>query len=128
MIIGAFWIKWVWTEHLVPIWGINGSAVATVISLFTLCIVIFVELKRNIPALLLLKQINRSAFGKASACMVGYIMIIGYLIPYEAIQSRFFLLLYVAWIDRKSTRLNSSHVAISYAVFCLKKKKKNNVS
>src|SRR5437870_7322531 len=26
------------------------------------------------------------------------------------------------WRDRKSTRLNSSHVAISYAVFCLKKK------
>src|SRR5439155_26894239 len=28
-----------------------------------------------------------------------------------------------AAVDRKSTRLNSSHVAISYAVFCLKKKK-----
>src|SRR2546429_6641385 len=28
--------------------------------------------------------------------------------------------------DRKSTRLNSSHGYISYAVFCLKKKKKNN--
>src|SRR5690554_7486283 len=27
-------------------------------------------------------------------------------------------------LDRKSTRLNSSHVRISYAVFCLKKKKK----
>src|SRR5690625_6912958 len=27
------------------------------------------------------------------------------------------------YLDRKSTRLNSSHVAISYAVFCLKKKK-----
>src|SRR3989442_16033523 len=27
--------------------------------------------------------------------------------------------------DRKSTRLNSSHVRISYAVFCLKKKKKS---
>src|SRR5262245_64352599 len=27
--------------------------------------------------------------------------------------------------DRKSTRLNSSHLGISYAVFCLKKKKKN---
>src|SRR2546430_3226237 len=29
-------------------------------------------------------------------------------------------------IDRKSTRLNSSHSQISYAVFCLKKKKKTN--
>src|SRR5256885_11177492 len=28
-------------------------------------------------------------------------------------------------IDRKSTRLNSSHLVISYAVFCLKKKKHN---
>src|SRR5205814_10444623 len=28
-----------------------------------------------------------------------------------------------AYIDRKSTRLNSSHLGISYAVFCLKKKK-----
>src|SRR5256885_4072175 len=29
-------------------------------------------------------------------------------------------------VDRKSTRLNSSHLVISYAVFCLKKKKKIN--
>src|SRR5207249_5586761 len=29
--------------------------------------------------------------------------------------------------DRKSTRLNSSHVSISYAVFCLKKKKKKKI-
>src|SRR5256885_3461133 len=28
----------------------------------------------------------------------------------------------VGWTDRKSTRLNSSHLVISYAVFCLKKK------
>src|SRR3712207_8939237 len=33
----------------------------------------------------------------------------------------------VATEDRKSTRLNSSHANISYAVFCLKKKKNNNV-
>src|SRR2546430_11943177 len=33
----------------------------------------------------------------------------------------------LVWLgDRKSTRLNSSHSQISYAVFCLKKKKKNN--
>src|SRR5690606_39614623 len=29
----------------------------------------------------------------------------------------------IGFVDRKSTRLNSSHVKISYAVFCLKKKK-----
>src|SRR5690349_22558668 len=51
-------------------------------------------------------------------------------------QTRKFILIY-SWLlvgvtlllapasgDRKSTRLNSSHVEISYAVFCLKKKKK----
>src|SRR2546427_5906677 len=32
----------------------------------------------------------------------------------------------IAPIDRKSTRLNSSHSQISYAVFCLKKKKNTN--
>src|SRR5690625_3503862 len=31
-------------------------------------------------------------------------------------------------LDRKSTRLNSSHVAISYAVFCLKKKTNNSLN
>src|SRR5690625_7051843 len=30
--------------------------------------------------------------------------------------------IFTPYLDRKSTRLNSSHVAISYAVFCLKKK------
>src|SRR5256885_2420099 len=30
-------------------------------------------------------------------------------------------------LDRKSTRLNSSHLVISYAVFCLKKKKTNGI-
>src|SRR2546430_17622383 len=38
-------------------------------------------------------------------------------VPASAIQP--------VWPDRKSTRLNSSHSQISYAVFCLKKKKKN---
>src|SRR2546422_3594526 len=32
-----------------------------------------------------------------------------------------------SWSDRKSTRLNSSHGYISYAVFCLKKKKKTYI-
>ena len=49
----------------------------------------------------------------------GAISFIFYVIP------RFFHHLKHAWVvDRKSTRLNSSHQIISYAVFCLKKKKK----
>src|SRR3712207_8567755 len=34
----------------------------------------------------------------------------------------------LSWVDRKSTRLNSSHANISYAVFCLKKKKIKNTN
>src|SRR5438067_6567169 len=41
---------------------------------------------------------------------------------YAAIDANAFL------TDRKSTRLNSSHVSISYAVFCLKKKKKKKTT
>src|SRR5690625_5729166 len=37
-------------------------------------------------------------------------------------KKRYSIWSFHACIDRKSTRLNSSHVAISYAVFCLKKK------
>src|SRR5438874_5409620 len=40
------------------------------------------------------------------------------------LAERFSALKLTAALDRKSTRLNSSHVEISYAVFCLKKKKK----
>src|SRR5688572_31867173 len=36
--------------------------------------------------------------------------------------------LYAWYLDRKSTRLNSSHSQISYAVFCLKKKNTNTIN
>src|ERR1039457_7332780 len=45
---------------------------------------------------------------------------IGFRSPTFTIQTRS-----APYSDRKSTRLNSSHLVISYAVFCLKKKKKN---
>src|SRR3712207_7230062 len=48
----------------------------------------------------------------------------------EDISLQFWIILtiglFLIGIDRKSTRLNSSHANISYAVFCLKKKKKTN--
>src|SRR5699024_12607744 len=53
-------------------------------------------------------------------------------LPYQCLiprlyHRRLFLCHFFFWfqtLDRKSTRLNSSHVSISYAVFCLKKKNK----
>src|SRR5262245_65063119 len=49
------------------------------------------------------------------------------LIAYRALEGtmRARITLSFVALDRKSTRLNSSHLGISYAVFCLKKKKKN---
>src|SRR5690625_6361540 len=41
-------------------------------------------------------------------------------LPWVRLESR--ISYHLEFIDRKSTRLNSSHVASSYAVFCLKKK------
>src|SRR5690606_39641401 len=43
----------------------------------------------------------------------------------ERMEQEALLELYMSALDRKSTRLNSSHVKISYAVFCLKKKNKD---
>src|SRR2546421_8460445 len=43
-------------------------------------------------------------------------------------QTAAILTRFAGWPDRKSTRLNSSHDQISYAVFCLKKKKQTNTS
>src|SRR5437660_3993746 len=64
---------------------------------------------------------------------VGLGLAFGLLTPIAAFASillnlSYFVLMIHDWAeqgqkDRKSTRLNSSHVAISYAVFCLKKKK-----
>src|SRR5690348_18116879 len=44
-------------------------------------------------------------------------------VPTLHARDGFFVLLAPPVLDRKSTRLNSSHPSISYAVFCLKKKK-----
>src|SRR3712207_7082007 len=54
-----------------------------------------------------------------SACMIGEEFHRGYLVDERAVAS-----VQAGWSaeDRKSTRLNSSHANISYAVFCLKKK------
>src|SRR5699024_12669904 len=47
--------------------------------------------------------------------------------PHNIVHTSVFSPFACRLIDRKSTRLNSSHVSISYAVFCLKKKKKRTI-
>src|SRR5256885_15410681 len=61
------------------------------------------------------------------AVIVGLALFYRYLKDHRALRAdkRTFLALLG---DRKSTRLNSSHLVISYAVFCLKKKKNNAIS
>src|SRR5256885_8808751 len=51
---------------------------------------------------------SRNAYGRAAVAPDEFIALTG--------------------VDRKSTRLNSSHLVISYAVFCLKKKKKKTIT
>src|SRR5438874_7436064 len=58
-----------------------------------------------------------------TACAMGVIHSVGEMTPEQAKGSRE-VIVSAAMADRKSTRLNSSHVEISYAVFCLKKKTK----
>src|SRR2546426_10335927 len=50
-----------------------------------------------------------------------------YLATLRAEPTNLSALLGLERVDRKSTRLNSSHLVISYAVFCLKKKKKEQI-
>src|SRR5437660_6083708 len=70
----------------------------------------YTTLFRSIPMFgALVRSIPVSVQGGIEMYLFGLIAVIGGKIWVDA--------------DRKSTRLNSSHVAISYAVFCLKKKK-----
>src|SRR3712207_8734978 len=69
--------------------------------------------------------IFRKAFEVSGYDCWSWITVSGLRIHFDTMRHPlFFSLLYpLYWLDRKSTRLNSSHANISYAVFCLKKKK-----
>lgn len=96
-IVGAFLIKWTANQILVPLWGIAGGAVATVLSLILLGMVTLMELKRRLPGLSFFKKINGWAFLKASFGMIAYLVVIDYLLPTEPL-SRISLLCYVCFV------------------------------
>src|SRR5690625_6739148 len=82
---------------------------------------------------------RRAGLGTAAIALLSYLLLTVSMTCYLGVQAGNLLaaftgielpwwlitavMLLIVGLDRKSTRLNSSHVAISYAVFCLKKKK-----
>lgn len=98
-ILIAFLIKWFANMFFVPLWGITGSAVATVLSLLVLCSMMLFDLNRKLPEMKLFKSFNLTAFLKASLGMILFILVIQYALPYEAIHSRMVLLVYVMFIS-----------------------------
>src|SRR5699024_11043809 len=82
-IIGSFLIKWMANFMLVPLWGITGSAVATVFSLIVLGLVVMMELKRKLQGLLFFKKINVWAIMIALLVIIAYIVVFDYLIPFK---------------------------------------------
>src|SRR5207248_7806786 len=71
-------------------------------------------------ALPILNLQNRSRSCRRSSALLTFILRLPYIFRKRFRKSGTFV------ADRKSTRLNSSHRTISYAVFCLKKKKQKN--
>src|SRR6266480_183792 len=69
--------------------------------------------------------VNLTGFGLATAIRVSQ-GTPGWAWSAFAGETLVLVLVSAALVDRKSTRLNSSHMSISYAVFCLKKKKKKH--
>src|SRR5690625_1361593 len=85
-------------------WSLGGWGV--VVNIAALAYGIFAMILLSLP-------------GDSGSFFADWIVLIGLVV----VLAVGFIYLFTARPDRKSTRLNSSHVAISYAVFCLKKKK-----
>lgn len=94
----AFIIKWIANLIFVPLLGITGGALATVFSLFMLCTFALVELNRQLPQLMFLRQLKWGTMMKASLGMIAYLLLINYLIPTSFASSRILLLAFVIFV------------------------------
>ncbi|MFA1822379.1 oligosaccharide flippase family protein [Virgibacillus oceani] len=98
-ILIAFFVKWTANQLLVPLWGITGSAIATVVSLLFLCAIVLFELKRKLPVLYFFKRIRWRALISAAAVMILFIMAIGTMMSEPAHLSRITLLFYCTFVS-----------------------------
>ncbi|WP_249872208.1 putative polysaccharide biosynthesis protein [Oceanobacillus saliphilus] len=94
----AFFVKWTGNQLLVPLLGITGSAIATVMSLLLLYIIVMYELKRKIPGLGFLSRIRWLTLIKSSVTMVTYILLMDWFLYDLVTASRLALLFYVVFI------------------------------
>src|SRR5690625_7016944 len=79
------------------------------------------EIRKQLTVPIILLTVRRDTIDKVKCFEYGGDDYVTKPFEFEELHARI-----KANIDRKSTRLNSSHVAISYAVFCLKKKRITN--
>lgn len=91
----AFLLKWVFNMAFVPLWGITGSALATVLSLLFLASVVFISLNRKLPELAFLQRLNWRALIVSGFGMTIYITIIHYTATLIHLETRLEMLIYV---------------------------------
>lgn len=94
----AFLTKWGLNMLLVPLWGITGSAFATVCSLLLLTGCVFYELYRRLPMLRFFGKLNWRALFISSLGMTVYIFIVHYMVSWFYPDTRLDTLLYVAFV------------------------------
>lgn len=95
-ILFALFIKWLGNGLNVPILGITGSALATILSLFVFFLLVMFELRKKLPELALIRSINWLALFLATLGMILYIQVIDLFVPAEL--SRREALLYVLMV------------------------------
>ncbi|WP_010531212.1 putative polysaccharide biosynthesis protein [Lentibacillus jeotgali] len=96
-VVIAFFLKWTGNQVLVPLFGITGSALATVLGLAAFAAMMIMALKRKLPELKLANHLNWTALVIALAGMAVFLAGMDYL--FEPITSRAGLLFYVMFIS-----------------------------
>jgi len=96
-VVVAFFLKWIGNQVLVPLFGITGSAIATVLGLAAFAAFMMAALKRKLPALKVAKYLNWTALVLAIIGMAVFLACMDYL--FEPITSRTGLFFYVMFIS-----------------------------
>lgn len=94
-VVLALVLKWLFNILLVPVWGIMGSAIATIAVLIGLCILVIIELNKSLPQFSWFKQLNYGALLRSTMFMVSYIILMKLMFQPLLISTRWGLFVYV---------------------------------